>query len=153
GRFSTPFPRARRSSRRTSKTETASSSTRSTASSIAPKRACSKIGAVAVNGSLRRLLSAIGFFITLVVVGSVGYLLLGRGRWTYADCVYMTIITISTVGFYELHDLAQIPGARELTVALIVSGVGALTYLQSNVTALLVEGAIGQALRRNRMRK
>ena len=36
---------------------------------------------------------------------------------------------------------------------LIVSGVGTLAYVQANVTALLVEGVIGQALRRNRMRK
>ena len=106
-----------------------------------------------MNASVRRLLAAIGVFVTLVGVGSLSYLWIGHGRWSYGDCVYMTIITISTVGFYELRDLAAVPGARTLTVALIVSGVGALTYMQSNLTALLVEGTIGQALRRNRMRK
>jgi voltage-gated potassium channel len=106
-----------------------------------------------VNANLRRLIGAIAFFLTLVLIGSGGYYSLGHGRWRFGDCVYMTIITISTVGFYELKDLAGVPGARALTVGLIVSGVGALTYMQSNVTALLVEGAIGQAFRRNRMRK
>jgi voltage-gated potassium channel len=47
----------------------------------------------------------------------------------------------------------EVPGARPLTVALILSGVGTIAYVQGNVTALLVEGVIGQALRRNRMRK
>jgi voltage-gated potassium channel len=89
----------------------------------------------------------------LVAAGTLGYLVLGHGRWSLADCAYMTVITISTVGFYELRDLAGVPGARALTVGLIVSGVGVLAYMQSNLTAMLVEGAIGQALRRRRMQR
>jgi voltage-gated potassium channel len=49
--------------------------------------------------------------------------------------------------------MGEVPGARGVTIALILSGVGALAYFQANLTALLVEGAIGQAWRRNRMRK
>jgi voltage-gated potassium channel len=94
-----------------------------------------------------------GVFLMLVAVGTVGYLVLGRGHWTYGDCAYMTIITISTVGFYELGELKEVPGARLLTAALIVSGIGVLAYLQSNLTALFVEGALGQAWRRRRMQK
>ncbi len=89
----------------------------------------------------------------LVTVGSIGYDLLGGGRWSFADCVYMTVITLSTVGFAELNEMSRVPGARALTVALIIGGVGTLAYVQGTVTALLVEGAIGQAFRRNRMRK
>jgi voltage-gated potassium channel len=63
------------------------------------------------------------------------------------------VITLSTVGFAELGHMSDVPGARALTVGLIVSGVGALAYVQGNLTALLVEGAIGNAWRRNRMRK
>ncbi len=92
-------------------------------------------------------------FGTLVVAGSVGYFVLGHGRWDVWDCAYMTVITISTVGFYELGHLREVPGARLLTVGLIVSGVGVLAYMQSNLTALLVEGAIGQAFRRRRMQR
>jgi voltage-gated potassium channel len=99
------------------------------------------------------LLAAVGVFAALVAVGSLGYFVLGEGRWTFADCAYMTVITISTVGFYELTQLAHVPGARALTVGLIIGGVGVLAYMQSNLTALLVEGVIGQALRRRRMQK
>jgi voltage-gated potassium channel len=49
--------------------------------------------------------------------------------------------------------MSEVQGARTLTVVLIVGGIGTLAYVQANVTALLVEGAIGQAYRRNRMRK
>jgi voltage-gated potassium channel len=107
----------------------------------------------AVNASIRRLLVAIAAFLVLVLIGALGYDALGRGRWPFSECVYMTIITISTVGFGELSDMKLVPGARGLTIFLILSGVGTLAYMQSNLTALLVEGAIGQVLRRNRMRK
>lgn len=106
-----------------------------------------------MHATIRRLLIAIAAFLVLVMVGAVGYFVLGRGRWGFGDCIYMTIITISTVGFGELNDMRQVPGARVLTVGLILGGVGTLAYMQSNLTALLVEGAIGQVLRRNRMRK
>jgi voltage-gated potassium channel len=100
---------------------------------------------------LRRLIAALGVFATLVAVGTGGYFILGHGRWHLDDCAYMTVITMSTVGFYELRQMSEVPGARAFTVTLIVSGVGVLAYMQSNLTALLVEGAIGQAFRRRRM--
>ncbi|MGH7328168.1 MAG: potassium channel family protein, partial [Polyangiaceae bacterium] len=102
---------------------------------------------------IRRLLIAIGLLSLLVLCGSVGYWTLGHGRWTFGDCVYMTVITLSTVGFGELGHMGEVHGARGLTIALIVCGIGALAYVQGNLTALLVEGAIGQVFRRNRMRK
>jgi voltage-gated potassium channel len=63
----------------------------------------------------------------------------------------MSVITISTVGYAELKQMGEVPGARTVTIGLIVSGVGALAYVQANLTALLVEGVIGHAWRRNRM--
>jgi voltage-gated potassium channel len=98
-------------------------------------------------------MTALVGFAGLVAIGTIGYFVLGHDRWTVADCAYMTVITISTVGFYELGHLAEVPGARALTVMLIVSGIGVLAYMQSNLTALLVEGAIGQVLRRRRMQR
>jgi voltage-gated potassium channel len=106
-----------------------------------------------VNASVRRLIVALGVFATLVAIGTVGYFWLGHGRWGLADCGYMTVITISTVGFFELGHMREVAGARSLTVGLIISGVGVLAYMQSNLTALLVEGVIGHALRRRRMQR
>jgi voltage-gated potassium channel len=106
-----------------------------------------------MNPAIRRLLYALLPVLVLVSVGTGGYVELGHGRWSVSDALYMTVITLSTVGFAELNDMAKVPGARGLTVALIVGGVGTLAYVQGNVTALLVEGVIGQAFRRNRMRK
>jgi voltage-gated potassium channel len=101
---------------------------------------------------VRRLLTALGVFATLVAIGTLGYLVVGQGRWSFGDCAYMTVITISTVGFFELGHMRDVPGARTLTVALIVSGLGVLAYMQSSLTALFVEDVIGHALRRRRMK-
>ena len=105
------------------------------------------------NKSVKRLAFAAALLLALVLVGSGGYFALGNGRWSFDECLYMTVITLSTVGFGELARMGEVPGARTLTIMLIIGGVGTLAYVQANVTAVLVEGAIGQALRRNRMRK
>lgn len=47
----------------------------------------------------RRLVSAFLFLLLVVGVGTLGYHYLGEGRWEVFDCFYMTVITLSTVGF------------------------------------------------------
>lgn len=106
-----------------------------------------------MTAQVRRLIAALGGFLVLVVIGTAGYDLLGQGRWRIDECAYMTVITISTVGFGELRQMGQVPGARPFTVGLILAGIGVLAYMQSSLTALLVEGAIGSALRRRRMQR
>jgi voltage-gated potassium channel len=106
-----------------------------------------------VGPSLRRLVAAVAFFAGLVAAGTLGYFRLGHGRWSIGDCTYMTFITISTVGFYELREMTNVPGARALTVGLVLGGIGVIAFVQSNLTALLVEGVIGQALKRRRMQR
>jgi voltage-gated potassium channel len=101
-----------------------------------------------------RLLVAALWLVAVVVVGAVGFHQIGGGRWSWADCVYFTVITLSTVGFGEtLHDFAVVPYTRLWTVLLIVLGSGTLLYFISTLTAFIVEGDLGGALRRNRMRK
>jgi voltage-gated potassium channel len=103
--------------------------------------------------AIRRMIGAIGALATLTLAGALSFFSLGRGRWTFGDSLYMTITTISTVGFSELPHLRDVRGARTITIVLITCGVGTIAYFQANLTALLVEGAIGQAFRSNRMRK
>lgn len=101
-----------------------------------------------------RLIGA-GFALGMVILlGSSGYYLLGGGRWPVGDVIYFTIITLSTVGFGEtLPGMDTVPYARLLTVGLIVFGSGTLLYFVSTLTALIVEGDLQGAIRRNRMQK
>jgi voltage-gated potassium channel len=94
------------------------------------------------------------FFILVVLAGTGGYHYLGDGRWELFDCFYMTVVTLSTVGFAEtLPGIERVYGARSFTLLLIVLGSGTLLYFVSTLTAFVVEGDLVGALRRNRMHK
>ena len=101
---------------------------------------------------LGRLYTAGLVFAAVTVVGSVGYYVIGGGRWSWPDCFYMAVITLSTVGFGEtLQDMHAVPWARTWTLSLILLGSGTLLYFASTMTALIVEGDLRGAIRRRRM--
>jgi voltage-gated potassium channel len=106
-----------------------------------------------VHSLTRRLLFAVGVFFSLVASSSLGFFYLGHGTWSLHECLYLAMITVATVGYGELPHMAEIEGARTLAMLLMVTSIGTLTYVQSTLTAVLVEGALGHALRRTRMRK
>jgi voltage-gated potassium channel len=88
--------------------------------------------------------------ITLVLIaGTVGYKLVEG--WPLMDCFYMTVITVATVGFAEVHPLGV--QGRLLTIALIFSGMGLVAYAVYNVTTFVVEGEIRTIIRRRRTMK
>ena len=102
----------------------------------------------------RRILA--GFVGLLIVVfgGGLGYWLIGEGRWTFTECLYMTVITVTTVGYGELLDgMAQVPYARALTTVLLVFGTGILVFFASTVTAFIIEGDLKNVLFASRMKK
>lgn len=101
-----------------------------------------------------RLALAAAWLVGVVIVGAVGFHAIGEGRWSWLDCAYFTVITLSTVGFGEtLEGFNASPLARGWTVGLIVLGSGTLLYFISTLTAFIVEGDLGGALRRNRMKQ
>jgi voltage-gated potassium channel len=100
------------------------------------------------------LVSAAGVLGAVVLVGATAYYSVGEGRWSWFDCFYMTIITLSTVGFAEtLEGMNDIPEARAVTIALIILGSGTLLYFISSLTALIVEGDLQGILRRRSMQR
>jgi len=91
-----------------------------------------------------------GFAITLLVLivagGTLGYTVIER--WSAWDAFYMTIITITTVGYGEVHPLS---GAGQVfTVLLLVSGVGAALYTFTLLATVVVEGGLPKRLQRRR---
>lgn len=102
----------------------------------------------------RQLVIAGVLLVLAVVVGAVGYHTLGDGRWAWGDCFYMTVITLSTVGYGEiLPGMNELTGARTWTLFLIIGGSGSLLLFVSTLTAFIVEGDIEGVFRRKRMQK
>jgi voltage-gated potassium channel len=67
------------------------------------------------------------------------------------DALYMTLITYSTVGYGEIHDISQ--NGRIFTIFLIVLGAGLFLYVIGNVVQFLVEGRIRLVLGRHKLDK
>ena len=99
---------------------------------------------------LIRAASLIGL---VFLFGVVGYEILGADHYTVLDAVYMTMITLTTVGYGEVIDLSENPGGRVFTSILLVVGVGSFVYFFSNLTAFMVEGNLDRILWRRRMRR
>jgi voltage-gated potassium channel len=78
----------------------------------------------ATESPLRRFRLALLLLLTAVVYGTAGYMLVER--WNVFDSFYMTVITISTVGYEEVHPLDQ--AGRLFSTTLIVGGVGTMLY-------------------------
>lgn len=74
----------------------------------------------------------------MIAVGTLGYIVIEG--WPAFDAFYMTVTTVATVGFQEIHPLST--AGRAFTVVLIISGVGTLFYLLGNLARLLLEGEL-----------
>jgi voltage-gated potassium channel len=70
--------------------------------------------------------------------------------WSFVDALYMTVITITTVGYNEVHDLSA--GGRIFSIFLIVGGVGGALYILSTTVEYILEGQFGITLGRRRMK-
>ncbi len=91
--------------------------------------------------------------VLIVIIGTTGFWFIGNRQYSLIDCLYMTVITISTVGFGEIIDMHNRPGGRVFTMLLALSGIGTLSYIITNFTASIVEGDISQSFRRKRMER
>lgn len=89
----------------------------------------------------------------ILLVGTTGYLIIGGNQYTLLDAIYMTVITIATIGYSEIIDLTNNPGGRVFTMFIAFTGIGVLAYIMSSLTAFIVEGELTRAFRRRRMEK
>ncbi len=96
---------------------------------------------------LRRLLAPLLVVAALLVVGSAGYRLIEG--WPLLDALYMTVITITTVGFQEVKPLGG--AGRVFTMALALGGVFTAFYAAMEFIRVMVTGEIRSVLGRQRM--
>jgi voltage-gated potassium channel len=102
---------------------------------------------------IRLLYFAIFGMFAVHVFGTVGYMLLTDGKYSWFDCFYMTFITVATIGFGEIIDMTSNQPARILTVVIGILGAGNLSMLFSVVTVALLETDLNGTLKRKRMEK
>jgi voltage-gated potassium channel len=97
----------------------------------------------------RPILVASLALIAVLVIGTAGYVRLEH--WRPLDALFMVVITLTTIGFGEVHELDD-PG-RLFTIGLILAGVSIGTYTMSQITQLVVEGKMAAAFADRRRRR
>jgi voltage-gated potassium channel len=105
------------------------------------------------SGIYRRFVWAGAILIAIIVIGTVGYWFIGGRQYSFVDTLYMTVITITTIGFAEIIDLTGNVGGRIFTIFIAIAGVGTMAYIVTNITALIVEGELTESFRRRKMEK
>lgn len=102
----------------------------------------------------KRLFYGLIAILVVVIGGGVGYYFIGDGHWSLADCLYMTVITITTVGYAEvLPGMDTVHGARGFTMLLLVFGTGTIVFFASSITAFIIEGDLKNVLFASKLKK
>lgn len=94
--------------------------------------------------NIRTLSIAMSFLILAILVGTAGYMLL-NDAYSFVDALYMTVITITTVGFTEVHPMSDT--GKLFTIFLIFVSFGIFGYLASAVTRFILDGVFRRNLK------
>ncbi|MFC1848847.1 potassium channel family protein [candidate division CSSED10-310 bacterium] len=96
---------------------------------------------------IRHFEIALMFLFVILILGTLGYHILEG--WTLTDSLYMTTITISTVGYGETHPMGI--HTRIFTIVLILASICVVGYLLGSLTQILIVGEIATLLGRRRL--
>lgn len=96
-----------------------------------------------------RLYKAIFFSLLILTIGVVGYIFLFG--YSFVDALYMTIITISTIGFGEVHPFGT--GEKIFTIGLILSSLFIFGYAVSSFSEYLISGQFFHQLKVKKVQK
>ncbi len=95
----------------------------------------------------RHLIVSIILSLAILIVGTAGYMIIED--WRFLDALYMTVITISTVGYREINQIGDV--GRVFTILLVAIGVGFTLYVAAAVVQFMVEGRMRIILGRRRL--
>ena len=98
----------------------------------------------------RNIIIALGSLFALFIIGVIGYTIIEQKSWTLFDAIYMTVITLTTVGY---GDNGLSDTGKAFTIILLIGGIGVFTYSVSVATAFIVEGQLREVFRRRKMKK
>lgn len=101
----------------------------------------------------RRIRLALGALVLVMMIGVLGFVIIGRNQHGLVDAIYMAVITLTTVGFGEIIPMAGNPAGRMFTVLLLLVGMGIVAYTVPMVAAFIIEGQLHHIFSRRRMQK
>lgn len=103
--------------------------------------------------SRKRVFVSLSVFGIVFFIGIAGFKFFGGSQCSIIDSIYMTVITLSTVGYKEVIDISSNPAARIFTSIFIIMSLGTIAFVVTSVTHFIVEGELKNILGRKRMEK
>jgi len=103
--------------------------------------------------SKKRIFISLSIFLIVFLIGVGGFKIFGGKEASILESIYMTVITISTIGYGEIIDTSTNPAARIFAIVFIVISLGTIAFAVSSITAFIVEGELKNILGRKRMAK
>jgi voltage-gated potassium channel len=104
-------------------------------------------GKIRESAGVRHLLVAVAILSSVVVAGVAGYMLIEDMNFNQA--LYMTVITITTVGFREVKPLGT--GGQYFTMLIVVTGLGAVLFFLTGLFEFILSEYLGNLWGRRRM--
>jgi voltage-gated potassium channel len=101
----------------------------------------------------KRLYYLLVLIFMVIMTGSTGYYIIFNGEPEFLDCIYMTVVSLTTVGYGEVIEVTGNDTAQIFTMILITFGMGIILYGISSLTALLLEGELSGIFRKKKMAK
>jgi voltage-gated potassium channel len=98
---------------------------------------------------MKKISISIAVLLMILIYGTTGYMIIEKSSIT--DAIYMTVISITTVGFSEVIPLS--PAGKYFTMFLIFGGVGLFLFIVSLITQAMVEGGLQTFMGRRHMEK
>ena len=96
---------------------------------------------------LQQISRAIIISVIIFLMGVVGYMLIEK--WSFLDAAYMTALTVTTVGFMEVHETTD--AGKIFTIFVMIAGVGYFLYITGIIIQTIVEGEVQTLLGRKRL--
>jgi voltage-gated potassium channel len=101
------------------------------------------------NPLVQRMVHCCATIAGILLIGTLGYVLIER--WSTQESFYMSVITLSTVGYGETRELS--PEGRWFTAGLIFISIAGLSCFTASLTSLFVEGDLSGEFRRKKAKK
>jgi len=98
-------------------------------------------------GHLRQISIALAALLLTISLGTAGYVLVER--WSFLDALYMVVVTITTVGYKEVHPLSR--AGQVLTMGVVIFGVATAGYTIGTLGRMLMEGELRRLFGRTRL--
>ncbi len=107
-----------------------------------------------MDSTLKKRLYQTGAAVLVILsTGTLGYYFITDFHYDIFTCFYMTVVTVTTIGFDEIINVQAYELGRPFTVFIAFSGIGILTYFVSTVSAVIIDGHYRETYKKRKMEK